>query len=67
MLSYDARSIPMEILHPSVAEPTVCPPEGASRCFMQAQFDVLVLESHLIVKQMGAVVGVAAQAVIGST
>ncbi|MBI4888063.1 MAG: carbamoyltransferase [Acidobacteria bacterium] len=31
-------------------EPIVCTPEDAYRCFMQTQMDVLVLESHVIVK-----------------
>ena len=31
-------------------EPIVCTPEDAYRCFMKTQMDVLVLESHVIVK-----------------
>ena len=31
-------------------EPIVCTPEDAYRCFMKTEMDVLVLESHLIVK-----------------
>ncbi|MDA1184534.1 MAG: carbamoyltransferase [Acidobacteria bacterium] len=31
-------------------EPIVCTPEDAYRCFMNTQMDVLILESHVIVK-----------------
>jgi carbamoyltransferase len=31
-------------------EPIVCTPEDAYRCFMKTQMDVLVLESHVVVK-----------------
>jgi carbamoyltransferase len=31
-------------------EPIVCTPEDAYRCFMKTQMDVLILESHVIVK-----------------
>ena len=31
-------------------EPIVCTPEDAYRCFMKTQMDVLILESHVILK-----------------
>jgi len=31
-------------------EPIVCTPEDAYRCFMKTEMDVLVLESHVVVK-----------------
>jgi carbamoyltransferase len=31
-------------------EPIVCTPDDAYRCFMKTQMDVLVLESHLVMK-----------------
>ena len=37
-------------------EPIVCTPEDAYRCFMKTQMDVLVLESHIVVKPSAAVV-----------
>jgi carbamoyltransferase len=44
-------------------EPIVCTPEDAYRCFMKTQIDVLVLESHVIVKPVAAEAGLAGQTV----
>jgi carbamoyltransferase len=39
-------------------EPIVCTPEDAYRCFMKTQIDVLVLESHVLVKPTAALADV---------
>jgi carbamoyltransferase len=48
-------------------EPIVCTPEDAYRCFMKTEIDVLVLESHLIVKPVATAMDVATRATAGRT
>ena len=43
-------------------EPIVCTPEDAYRCFMKTEMDVLVLESHVVVKPAAVAAAVDARA-----